>query len=62
MTVQSETFQGLTVLVDLENNLISFDWDEAEHPEWNFLSDIGEEGIKEMLLRQAQKTIDEASK
>ena len=40
---------GLTITVDDETNILTFSWDDETHPMWNFLHDLGEEGIRKAL-------------
>lgn len=41
---------GLQVSYDAENGVITFDWDEETHPEYNFLHLLTPEELSKMLL------------
>ena len=41
---------GLQVSYDEENGVITFDWDEETHPEYNFLHLLTPEELSKMLL------------
>lgn len=41
---------GLQVSFDEENGVITFDWDEETHPEYNFLHLLTPEELSKMLL------------
>ena len=41
---------GLRVSYDKENGVITFDWDEEAHPEYNFLHLLTPEELSKMLL------------
>lgn len=41
---------GLRVSYDKENGVITFDWDEETHPEYNFLHLLTPEELSKMLL------------
>jgi len=50
---------GLVVIIDDEANLMTFEWDDETHPQWNFLRDLGEEGVTELLIDYCNQVISE---
>jgi hypothetical protein len=50
---------GLVVSIDDETNLITFEWDDETHPQWNFLRELGEEGVTELILAHCQQILSE---
>ena len=48
--VERNEKDGLVVIIDDEANLITLEWDDETHPQWNFLRDLGEEGVTELLM------------
>ena len=50
---------GLTVTIDDETNILTFTWDPDTHPQWNYLQELGEEGVKELLMDYVQRTLEE---
>jgi hypothetical protein len=50
---------GLVIIVDDETNLLTFEWDDETHPQWNFLRELGEEGVTEMLMDHCNQIISE---
>ena len=57
--VEQSEKDGLTITIDDETNNILFEWDEETHPQWNFLHDLGEEGLTQMLMEQCQRILPE---
>jgi hypothetical protein len=57
--VEQSEKDGLTVTIDDETDNILFEWDEETHPQWNFLHDLGEEGLTQMLMEQCQQILSE---
>jgi len=47
--VERNEKDGLVVIIDDEANLMTLEWDDETHPQWNFLRDLGEEGVTELL-------------
>ena len=50
---------GLVVIVDDEANLLTFEWDDETHPQWNFLHELGEDGVTEMLMDYCNQILSE---
>ena len=50
---------GLIVTIDDETNILTFTWDPDTHPQWNYLQELGEEGVKELLMDYVQRTLEE---
>ena len=50
---------GLAVIIDDETNLITLEWDNETHPQWNFLHDLGEEGVTELLMNYCNQVLSE---
>ena len=50
---------GLIVTIDDETNILTFEWDPDTHPQWNYLQELGEEGVKELLMDYVQRTLEE---
>ena len=57
--VERSEEDGLVVIIDDEANLITFEWDDVTHPQWNFLRDLGEEGVNRMLMDHCQQILSE---
>ena len=57
--VEQSEKDGLTITIDDETDNILFEWDEETHPQWNFLHDLGEEGLTQMLMEQCQRILSE---
>ena len=57
--VEQSEKDGLTITIDDETDNILFEWDEETHPQWNFLHDLGEEGLTQMLMEQCQQILSE---
>lgn len=60
--METSSDYGLTVTIDDETNVITFDWDPETHPEWDFLQDLTSEELCEMLLEYASEIINEKTK
>jgi len=58
--MESSTSNGLTIIYDEENAEFTFDWDEATHPEYNFLKDMTGEELGDMLMERLKKLEAEA--
>ena len=57
--VERSEKNGLAVIVDDETNLITLEWDNETHPQWNFLHDLGEEGVTELLMNYCNQVLSE---
>ena len=57
--VEQSEKDGLTITIDDETDNILFEWDEETHPQWNFLHDLGEESLTQMLMEQCQRILSE---
>jgi hypothetical protein len=57
--VERSEKDGLVILIDDETDLITLEWNEETHPRWNFLHDLGEEGVTEMLMDYCKQAISE---
>ena len=57
--VERSEKDGLVVIIDDEANLMTFEWDDETHPQWNFLRDLGEEGVTELLIDYCNRVISE---
>lgn len=57
--VERSEKDGLVVIIDDEANLITLEWDDETHPQWNFLRDLGEEGVTELLIDYCKQVISE---
>ena len=57
--VERSEENGLVVIVDDEANLLTFEWDDETHPQWNFLRELGEEGITELIIDYCNRVISE---
>lgn len=55
--VERSEKDGLVILIDDGTDLITFEWDEETHPQWNFLHDLGEEKVTEMLMDYCKQAI-----
>lgn len=47
--METSTGAGLTVEYDDETGIISFEWDEETHPEYNFIKDLTNESFATMI-------------
>jgi hypothetical protein len=50
---------GLIVTIDDETNILTFTWDPDTHPQWNYLQELGEDGVKKLLMDYVQRTLEE---
>ena len=50
---------GLTITVDYKTSILTFDWDDETHPQWNFLHDLGEDGIRKALMNYCTQLLSE---
>ena len=57
--VERSEKDGLVVSIDDETDLITLEWDDETHPQWNFLRDLGEEGVTEMLMDYCKQALSE---
>jgi len=57
--VERSEENGLVIIVDDEANLLTFEWDDKTHPQWNFLRELGEDGVTEMLMAYCNQIISE---
>jgi hypothetical protein len=68
--METSSDAGLTVSIDDETGIISFEWDEETHPEYNFIKDFTDETFATMmreyidrlgLTDHVQKTADDST-
>ena len=52
---------GLVITVDDEANLITFEWDDKTHPQWNILRELGEDGVNQLLKDHCTRVFSETS-
>lgn len=52
---------GLVITVDDEANLITFEWDEKTHPQWNILRELGEDGVNQLLKDHCTRVLSETN-
>ena len=57
--VERSEENGLVVIIDDEASLMTLEWDDETHPQWNFLRDLGEDGVTEMLMDYCKQVISE---
>jgi hypothetical protein len=57
--VERSEKDGLVVMIDDETDTLTFEWDDETHPQWNFLRELGEDGVTEMLLAHCQQILSE---
>jgi hypothetical protein len=50
---------GLVISIDDETDTLTLEWDDETHPQWNFLRELGEEGVSELILTQCQQILSE---
>jgi len=50
---------GLVITVDDEANLITFEWDDETHPQWNILHELGEDGVNQVLMDYCKQVLSE---
>ena len=47
--METSSDAGLTVSIDDETGIVSFEWDEETHPEYNFIKDFTDETFATMM-------------
>ena len=52
---------GLVITIDDEANLITFEWDEETHPQWNILRELGEDGVNQLLKDHYTRVLSETN-
>jgi hypothetical protein len=57
--VERSEKDGLVVIIDDETNTLTFEWDDETHPQWNFLRELGEEGVSALILEHCQQILSE---
>ena len=57
--VERSEKDGLVVIIDNETNIITFEWDDETDPQWNFLRELGEERVTEMLMDYCKQVTSE---
>jgi hypothetical protein len=57
--VERSEEDGLVVIIDDEASLITFEWDDVTHPQWNFLRELGEEGVSDLIIDYCKQVISE---
>jgi len=50
---------GLVITIDDEANLITFEWNEETHPQWNILHELGEDGVNQVLMDYCKQVLSE---
>jgi hypothetical protein len=55
--VERSEKDGLVVMIDDETDTLTFEWDDETHPQWNFLRELGEERVAEMLMDYCKQAI-----
>jgi len=48
---------GLVITIDDEANLITFEWDDETHPQWNILRELGEDGVNQLLMNHCTQVL-----
>ena len=56
--MESMSEDGLTVSYDEEQGIITFDWDEETHPQYNWLSELTPEQLMQSILNYCNDIID----
>ena len=56
--MESNTENGLTVSYDEEQGMITFDWDEETHPEYNWLTKVTPDQLMDGILNYCNDIID----
>lgn len=54
--MESSTENGLTIIYDDEAGLLTFEWDENTHPEYNCLKELTSEKLFEMILANLEQS------
>jgi hypothetical protein len=57
--VERSEEDGLVISIDDETDTLTFEWDDETHPQWNFLRELGEEGVNKMLMDYCNQIISE---
>ena len=57
--VERSEENGLVISIDDETDTLTFEWDEETYPQWNFLRELGEEGITELIIDYCNRVISE---
>jgi hypothetical protein len=57
--VERSEKDGLVVIIDDETDTLTFEWDDETHPQWNFLRELGEEGVSALILEHCQQILSE---
>lgn len=50
--MESSTEAGLTIIYDDETGILTFEWDENTHPEYNHLKELTSDDFSAMLDKQ----------
>lgn len=50
--MESSTEAGLTIIYDDETGILTFEWDENTHPEYNYLKELTSDDFSAMLDKQ----------
>jgi len=58
MTKETTEDDGLKVNYDDETGQISLEWD-PQDPTWNWLGDLTEDEVKDIIMKNAQQLLDE---
>jgi len=54
--MESSTENGLTIIYDDEAGLLTFEWDENTHPQYNCLKELTSKKFFEMMLASLEQT------
>ena len=57
--MDTSTDHGLTVIYDEEAGMVTFEWDNETHPEYNYLRDLTEDGLADIVQNYLKKLDDE---
>lgn len=57
--IETTECDGLTITVDDETGILTFNWNEKTHPQWDFLYVLGEDGIKKRLIDNCKQILSE---
>lgn len=49
--MESSTEAGLTIIYDEETGIITFEWDEDTHPEYNYIKELTSDDFSAMLYQ-----------
>ena len=58
-TPRQEERDGLTITYDDEKGEITFDWNGDTHPKYNFLAELSEEALLDLIVDQIRKNLDQ---